>query len=110
MGRYVYFGGGGVPVVSAPPDGDLNNGVDYRLGTVSDFDISIPDPVPDNFEVAIAFTSGSAAASVSYPDSIKWSGTDVWEGVFVPVSNTRYNVAIWFDGEFVNAVVRGVGI
>lgn len=110
MGYFAFLGSGIAPVVSEVPTGMLRTGTDYRLGQVSSLDIWTPNPATDNFEVAIAFTSGESATSVSYPDGIKWSGTDVSDGVFIPVKNTRYNAAFWFDGAYVNAVVRGVSI
>lgn len=87
-----------------------DNNTEYRCGEVTSVTITLPEEIPDDYAAYIVFTSGTTAAEAVYPDSIKWSGDDVIDGVFIPVASRRYNIGIWYDGVNVNAVARGAGV
>lgn len=82
---------------------------EYRYGTLTSLSISMEVPV-DDWAAWIVFTSGDTATEMSYPAYIKWSGDGVLDGIFAPVTNTRYNIGLWYDGYNVNAVARGVDV
>lgn len=86
------------------------NNTEYRCGEVTSVTITLPEEIPDDYAAYIVFTSGTTAAEAVYPDSIKWSGDDVIDGVFIPVASRRYNIGIWYDGVNVNAAARGAGV
>lgn len=85
---------------------------EYRAGTLTSLTITLPSDVTDTYESSIVFTSGSTPTNGVFPDNIKWTGTGVVENngavALVPVENMRYNISLWYDGKYVNAVVRGV--
>lgn len=85
---------------------------EYRAGTLTSLTITLPSDLPDTYESSIVFTSGSTPTNGVFPDNIKWTGTGVVENngavALVPIENTRYNISLWYDGKYVNAVVRGV--
>lgn len=87
-----------------------DNNTEYRCGEVTSVTITLPEEIPDDYAAYIVFTSGTTAAEAVYPDSIKWSGDDVIDGVFIPVASRRYNIGIWYDGVNVNAAARGAGV
>lgn len=87
-----------------------DNNTEYRCGEVTSVTIKLPEEIPDDYAAYIVFTSGTTAAETVYPDSIKWSGDDVIDGVFIPVASRRYNIGIWYDGVNVNAAARGAGV
>lgn len=87
-----------------------DNNTEYRCGEVTSVTITLPEEIPDDYAAYIVFTSGTTEAEAVYPDSIKWSGDDVIDGVFIPIASRRYNIGIWYDGVNVNAVARGAGV
>jgi Collagen triple helix repeat (20 copies). len=64
------------------------------------------------FFCSIVFTSVGLSNPIplSYPSNIKWTGSDIVSGSFVPVSNRFYNVSLWWDGTYMNGDVRGINI
>lgn len=115
MGFYSLNGGAGgntpkiitsaVSAVTITPE----NNTEYRYGELASLSVSVSD-VSDDYTAYIVFTSGTAATELNYPDTIKWSGDDVIDGVFAPLSDRRYNIGLWYDGSCINAVARGVEI
>lgn len=85
------------------------NNTEYRYGELTSLSLDVSSPA-DDYAAYIAFTSGTTATETIYPDTLKWSGDDVIDGVFTPLANRRYNIGIWYDGECTNAVARGVSI
>lgn len=85
---------------------------EYRAGTLTSLTITLPPEIPNTYESSIVFSSGDTPTNGVFPDDIKWSGTDVIENngavALVPIENTRYNISLWYDGKYVNAVSRGV--
>ena len=75
---------------------------------VSSLALALPNTINQLFQCELAFKSGTTATSLSYDESIKWSGDDIKDNVFVPVANKTYNILFWYDGFNMNAVVRGV--
>lgn len=85
---------------------------EYRAGTLTSLTIMLPTDIPNTYESSIVFSSGDTPTNGVFPDNIKWSGTDVVENngviALVPIENKRYNISLWYDGKYVNAVSRGV--
>lgn len=84
---------------------------EYRCGTVSELELSLPDSPAAAFRCTLVFDtpSGSGTVSVDYPEGIRWSGDDVEYGAFVPAKGRHYTVSIWYDGAW-EAAVRGVDL
>ncbi len=85
------------------------NNTEYRYGVLTSLSITLPEP-EDDYTAYIVFTSGETATETIYPDTLKWSGDDVIDGIFTPLTSRRYNIGIWYDGEHINAVARGVAV
>ena len=85
---------------------------EYRAGTLTSLTIMLPADIPDTYESSIVFSSGDPPTNGVFPVDIKWSGTDVVENngviALVPIENKRYNISLWYDSKYVNAVARGV--
>ena len=85
---------------------------EYRAGTLTSLTITLPSDVPDTYESSIVFSSGDVPTNGVFPADVKWNGTDVVENngavALVPIENRRYNISLWYDGKYVNAVSRGV--
>lgn len=90
----------------------LTNGSENRIGEVSNLTLTLPSPIPDDYISILSFTSGATATALDYGESIKWvnGSTDVIDGVFVPIPNTRYTIVIRYDGQYVCGEVGGVAI
>lgn len=91
---------------------EATDNTEYRAGTLTSLIITLPSDVPDTYESSIVFSSGDPPTNGVFPVDIKWSGTDVVENngviALVPIENKRYNISLWYDGKYVNAVARGV--
>lgn len=87
---------------------DLEANTIYRAEELSSVEIHLPSVLTQDFICEIAFSSGAVATQFITIDDIKWTGDDIADDAFVPIANKRYNVIIWWDGVFVNGVVRGV--
>lgn len=91
---------------------EVANNTEYRAATLTSLTITLPSDITDTYESSIVFTSGNTPTNGVFPDNIKWTGTDVIENngviALVPIENTRYNISLWYDGKYVNAVSRGV--
>lgn len=68
----------------------------------------LPMNIPSDYISSLVFNSGNKPTTLSYPQTILFTGDDVIDNVFVPAANTTYNVMFWYDGINVNAVSRGV--
>lgn len=90
----------------------LTNGSENRIGEVSSLTLTLPSPIPDDYISILSFTSGATATALDYGESIKWvnGSTDVIDGIFVPIPNTRYTIVIRYDGQYVCGEVGGVAI
>lgn len=99
------------PTVNASSASSLTlaNNNEYRYtSALASLALSLPGTIDSDFCAWLVFVSGSTATSLTYPNTIKWSGDDVDNNVFLPVASKTYNVGFWYDGINVNAVVRGV--
>lgn len=84
---------------------------EYRFSTdMVSLTVTLPEDIPEDYAAYIVFTSGETATELVYPDSLKWSGDDVIDGVLTPLPLHRYNIGIWYDGAEVNAVSRSVSV
>ena len=90
----------------------LTNGSENRIGEVSSLTLTLPSPIPDDYISILSFTSGATATALDYGENIKWvnGSTDVIDGIFVPIPNTRYTIVIRYDGQYVCGEVGGVAI
>lgn len=76
----------------------LANNTEFRRGTISTLNISMSTEIPEQFNCAVAFTSGSTATNVTLPSNIALLHT---KDEFTADTNTRYNLLFWSDGELV---------
>lgn len=90
----------------------LTNGSENRIGEMSSLTLTLPSPIPDDYISILSFTSGATATALDYGENIKWvnGSTDVIDGIFVPIPNTRYTIVIRYDGQYVCGEVGGVAI
>lgn len=89
---------------------ELAADVEKRFGELTSLSLTLPTVVGEDYEAMLSFTSGATATAFTYPDEIKWSGSDVYDGIFAPVVNERYTISFWHDGVYMNAVARGVEV
>lgn len=87
---------------------DLQANTNYFADELTELEFHLPAVLGYDFICSLAFSSGAIPTQLIVIDDIKWTGDDIVDDAFVPIANKRYNVIIWFDGEFVNGVVRGV--
>ena len=85
-----------------------DNTIHRFMNMMNALSITLPDEFSDLFQCEVVFKSGTTATSLTYDESIKWSGDDIKDNVFVPELNKTYNILFWYDGFNMNAVVRGV--
>lgn len=99
-------------IVSEETDTSLSptNNEEYRYGSLTSLTLILPTDIPDDYAVWVVFSSGAEATAIDYPETIKWSGDDVLDGVFVPVEKQVYNIGLWYDGFNINGIARGVSI
>ena len=90
----------------------MTDGSENRIGEVSSLTLTLPSPIPDDYISILSFTSGATATALDYGENIKWvnGSTDVIDGIFVPIPNTRYTIVIRYDGQYVCGEVGGVAI
>lgn len=92
---------------------ELKHNCEYRrpepeLFTSTWLQLNLPSAIPDDYISSLVFNSGNEPTTLSYPQTILFTGDDCIDNVFVPKANTTYNVMFWYDGINVNAVSRGV--
>lgn len=88
----------------------MNTNSEYRFADMVSLEVILPEYIANDYVAYIVFTSGEVATEIIYPDSLKWSGDDVIDGVFTPLPLHRYNIGIWYDGIEINAVARSVSV
>lgn len=86
----------------------LVHNIEYRRNICTDLQLRLPTDIPSDYISSLVFNSGNTATTLSYPQTIIFTGDDCIDNVFVPRANTTYNVMFWYDGINVNAVSRGV--
>lgn len=108
-----------IKVMASNPDITLEDKTEFRLSEYAqNMTLSLPESFSENFECSLVFKSASPATSLSCPASVKWSGDDVTTAnqgsvsciCLVPQTNKIYNVIFWYDGNYLNAVSRGVAL
>jgi hypothetical protein len=82
----------------------------FRANEMASIELVLPTSYDDDFICEVDFTSGSTPTALTVVDTIKWSGDDISNGVFVPTPNKRYTIFIWYDGMFIRAKTEGVGL
>ena len=85
-----------------------NNTENRYTEDLTDLTIALPQTIDDDFISGVVFASGTIPTAMTYDSSIKWTGDDVNNNVFVPAADKTYNFIIWNDGININAIVRGV--
>ena len=89
----------------------MMHNTEYRIGTMSNtFEFVFPETKTDDYISSVDFVTSTTAPTLTYEDDIHWSGDDLTDGVFVPVSNKHYTIVFWYDGTYLNGAVRGVAI
>ena len=87
---------------------ELLNNSEYRyINALSNFTITFPAEIPNDYITSVMFYSIGVPTNLTYPSGIKWSGDDIVSGEFVPASGKKYTLCLWYDGVY-NGIVRGV--
>ena len=97
-----------IQALSATDSITLADNTIYNGGEQTALTIALPATVDVSFLCEIDFTSGTTPSTLAYPNSIKWFGTDVSGGVFVPATSTRYTLLFYFDGVQYVCIVKGI--
>lgn len=87
---------------------DLQTNTNYTADELTSLEFHLPAVLSQDFICSLAFSSGATPTQLIVIDDIKWTGDDIVDDAFVPIANKRYNVIIWWDGVFINGIVRGV--
>ena len=101
-----------IPAITTPTGTSvtLSDNTEARFGEVTSLTLSLPSDTSGDYISSVAFTSGTTATSLSYPDAITMIGTDCIDGVFAPVANKRYTVIVTYDGAGLVGTVGGYEI
>lgn len=97
-----------IQVLNATDSITLTDGYIYNGGEQTALTIALPTSANVSFLVEIDFTSGSTPTTLTYPNTIKWSGDDVSNNVFTPVANKRYTMICYYNGVDFVFVTKGV--
>lgn len=97
-----------IQTLSATDSITLSDNTIYNGGEQTALTIALPVTADVSFLCEIDFTSGATPATLSYPNSVKWTGDDVASNVFIPVARKRYTVIVAYDGVNYRATVKGV--
>lgn len=85
----------------------LEHGKSYRLGTLQQLTLSIPQIIDEDYYSEVSFDSGTDATELEINGKIRLSGDDVADEELMPRANIHYTVFVWYDGE-VQGIVRGL--
>ena len=98
-----------IPAITTPTGTSvtLSDNTEARFGEVATLTLSLPSDTSGDYISSVAFTSGTTATSLSYPDTITMIGTDCIDGVFAPVANKRYTLIVAYDGAGLVGYVAG---
>ena len=72
----------------------LENLKEFNLGTRSSVILTLPEEIPNNFDVIVNFHSGSSATTFDAPDEIFFTQDDCIGGHLYPISNRIYEINI----------------
>ena len=98
-----------IPAITTPTGtaAELTDNTEARFTEVATLTLSLPSDTSGDYISSVAFTSGTTATSLSYPDTITMIGTDCIDGVFAPVANKRYTLIVVYDGAGLVGYVAG---
>lgn len=78
---------------------ELADNTEYRFKQeLSSIAFTIPVVISDDYISSFVFKSGATATTITYPDTIKWTGEDISSDKFVPASGKTYEVLIYWNG------------
>ena len=90
------------------PAFELADNTEYRFTLeLESIEFTLPDNPTDDYISSIVFKSGATATTITYPDTIKWSGDDISSDKFVPASSKTYEVLIYWNGFDYCGIVKG---
>lgn len=90
------------------PAFELANNTEYRFTLeLESVEFTLPENPTDDFISSLVFKSGATATTITYPDTIKWSGDDISSDKFVPASSKTYEVLIYWNGINFCGIVKG---
>lgn len=97
------------PTITTPTgtSAELADNTEARFGEVASLTLTLPTDTTGDYISSVAFTSGTTATSLTYPDTIAMIGTDCIDGVLAPVANKRYTVIVAYDGAGLVGYVAG---
>lgn len=90
------------------PAFELAYNKEYRFTLeLESIEFTLPELPKDDFISSLVFKSGATATTITYPDTIKWSGEDISSEKFVPASSKTYEVLIYWNGINYCGIVKG---
>ena len=101
-----------IPAITTPTGTSvtLSDNTEARFAEAASLTLSLPSDTSGDYISSVAFTAGTTATSLSYPDTITMIGTDCLDGVFAPVAGKRYTVIVTYDGAGLVGTVGGYEI
>lgn len=86
----------------------LNNNTILQCNLITDVvNVTLGDNIYANGYITdISFTSGATATNWNVPNPL-FTGIDCEENVFIPQPNKRYNVTMFWDGQYIIGLVIG---
>ena len=93
---------------SVIPAFELADNTEYRfMLELESIEFELPELPKDDFISSLVFKSGATATTITYPDTIKWTGDDISSDKFVPASIKTYEVLIYWNGINYCGIVKG---
>jgi hypothetical protein len=83
---------------------------DYRCKILSEIHLIFPEEhiIKPYYISSLSFISGETPTTMSYAETIYWSGDDITDGTFLPQPNKAYDVMFYVNTIGLNGIVRGV--
>lgn len=93
---------------SVIPAFELANNTEYRfMLELESIEFTLPENTTDDYISSIVFKSGATATTITYPDTIKWSGEDISSDKLVSASSKTYEILIYWNGFNYCGIVKG---
>ena len=90
------------------PAFELADNTEYRFTLeLESIEFTLPELPTDDYISSLVFKSGATATTITYPDTIKWTGEDISSDKFVPASGKTYEVLIYWNGIDFCGIVKG---
>lgn len=90
------------------PAFELADNTEYRSTLeLESIEFTLPENPTDDYISSLVFKSGATATTITYPDTIKWTGDDISSDKFVPASSKTYEVLIYWNGFEYCGIVKG---